>query len=488
MKYQKITLLVLSILLFIPLAAQLEIHYNPGIQPTERIQYFKPLENDLFVGDCIPFAYNGTFYLYWLIDKGHHSALNGLGGHQWVLSASKDMVHWKHYPVVIGIDEEWEKSICTGSVIYANNSFYAFYATRVLQNGIKQEQLSYATGKDPSGFIKQKPNPFFSAPPGYDPSQFRDPKIISGKDGYHLFISSYLSNTPIKGYGGCLAHLFSPDLINWSLKDPVLTGQKGTPECSDYFYWNGWYYLIYSCGGTYYVMSKNPFGSWEYPKFQPLKETFARVPKTAEFGNGRRIAVAWIAWREENKDDGRAKFGGNMVFRELVQGNDGSLGIKFLPEMWPKNAKEVDFSIIVDTATAFPDSDRVRIEASGGIGSAHLNKIPLNCRITMEIELLGNCEEYGLYLRSNDKADGGYRLNFSPDEQTVQLGNLSIESVDGLRNTNTLEIIMKRDIIDVCVNNRRCIVNRCPEQKGNQLWLYAKQGNILFKHIQVYEL
>ena len=100
-------------------AVPFDVNYNPALQPTNQIQYFKPVEKDLFVGDCIPFSYNGTFYLYWLIDKGHHSALNGLGGHQWALSTSKDLINWKHYPIALGIDEEWEKSICTGSLIYA---------------------------------------------------------------------------------------------------------------------------------------------------------------------------------------------------------------------------------------------------------------------------------------------------------------------------------------------------------------------------------
>ena len=68
--------------------AQFDINYNPDQQPTNQIQYFKPVEQDLFVGDCMPFSHDGVFYLYWLIDKGHHSALNGYGAHQWVLSTS----------------------------------------------------------------------------------------------------------------------------------------------------------------------------------------------------------------------------------------------------------------------------------------------------------------------------------------------------------------------------------------------------------------
>lgn len=48
--------------------SQFEIYYIPTVQLKDKIQYFKPVEQDLFVGDCIPFSHNGILYLYWLID------------------------------------------------------------------------------------------------------------------------------------------------------------------------------------------------------------------------------------------------------------------------------------------------------------------------------------------------------------------------------------------------------------------------------------
>jgi beta-fructofuranosidase len=467
----------------------LNVNYNPNIQPTNQIQYFKPVEADLFVGDCIPFYHNGIFYLYWLVDKGHHSALKGLGGHQWALSTSKDLINWKHFPIALGIDEDWEKSICTGSLIYANNSFYAYYATRIVKDGKTQEQLSYAISSDGTKFIKQKPNPFFTAPEGYVPSQFRDPKIISSPDGYHLFISSYKSNPEIQQFGGCLAHLYSKDLKNWEAREPILTGQNGTPECSDYFYWNGWYYLIYSTSGNgYYVKSRNPFGPWEYPRYQALKEPFANVPKTAEFNNGRRMSAAWIPTRDENKLEGRGKFGGNIVIRELVQDEDGTLGTKFAPELIPACSSPLELPLKLNNSFIVGIMGIIEVNGANGIGSVHYEKVPYNCRITLEIEPLGNIEDYGLYLRSGDKAEDGFKLNFSPDLRTVQLGNKGIEAVENLGNSILVDIVMKGDIIDVCINNHRCIVNRCPELKGDQIWLYAKQGMVHFTSIKIYDL
>src|ERR1700743_3019285 len=139
-KFIPLALLCAAIL---PAHAQLGVRYDPSIQDTTNLQYFKP-KGDLFVGDAIPFSRDGVYYYYWLLDSAHHKSLNGLGGHQWALSKSDDLVHWKQYPIVLGIDEEWEKSICTGSVAFYKGKYYAFYATRLLIDGKTNEQLSYA--------------------------------------------------------------------------------------------------------------------------------------------------------------------------------------------------------------------------------------------------------------------------------------------------------------------------------------------------------
>src|SRR3978361_1009195 len=113
---QKNFSLIVLLVLSLGSKCQLGVRYDPAIQPTTEMQYFKPVGN-LFVGDCIPFSRNGTYYLYWLLDSAHHKSLRGLGGHQWALSTSTDLKTWKHYPLVLKIDEAWEKSICTGSVV-----------------------------------------------------------------------------------------------------------------------------------------------------------------------------------------------------------------------------------------------------------------------------------------------------------------------------------------------------------------------------------
>ncbi|MDR3269411.1 MAG: family 43 glycosylhydrolase [Tannerella sp.] len=480
------------LLLVSNIMAQVVKDYDPSIQRTTRLQYFKPAEAHLFSGDCMPYYDKGTFYLYWLLDEGHHSGLGGLGGHQWALSTSRDLIHWQHYPVAVGIDEEWEKSICTGSVIADRDKFYAFYATRVKEHDKVHEQLSYAVSTDGGiSYKKQQPNPFYFPPEVCQTWDFRDPKVFKDADGvFHLFISGYLKEPQLSGFGGYLVHLVSANLKDWKEIESPLTGQSGTPECTDYFRWGDWYYLVYSTGSnTHYVKSKAPYGPWEYPESQTLIESWGNVFKTAEFTGGRRIAVAFIPGKRNNKDADGEVFGGNILFRELTQQKDGTLESRFLPEVLPAMKSIPTPPVqIASSETASAGNGEIRMTASGSVGVASISGLPENYRITMDIIPEGNYDELGLFLRAEDKDRKGYKLELNPNRESVLLQSTSIQSVKDLRSPLRLDIIVKDEFFDVCVNNKRCIINRLPEQKGRSLFFYVKNGSAVIRDIRMYEL
>lgn len=469
------------------LQAEFKIEYEPAIQSSQ-MQYFKP-RGDQFAGDCIPFFHDGTYYLYWLLDENHHKALNGLGGHQWALSTSNDLKNWTHHPIALGIDDDWEKSICTGSLVFHKGKFYLFYATRRLSHNKPVEQLSYAIGDNASKFAKQSPNPFYESAPGYSKKNFRDPKVIIEEDGsFCLLISTSIENSTLGGKG-CLLRMVSKDLKNWEVKDSILSGLKHVPECPDHFFWNGWYYLVYGQDvRTYYLKSKTPYGPWQYPESQALLEQWTSVVKTAEFTNGRRIAAGWIPSRKDNKDDGRSIFGGNIVLRELVQMQNGDISTKFPKELIPETHKAQKNDIVVACNSEKINANEIEIKAVSSYGAAYIKGIPHNCRITLEIISKGNCEEYGLFLRASSDAKKGYKLAFHQNEQSVSLADSKMFAVRGLGESLKLDIVMKDDIIDVCVDEKRCIINRLPEGKGDCLWFYSKLGNINLKDIKVYPL
>ena len=477
-------LLLESMLILLSVSVTAAESYNPEKQPNT-MQYFTPVGGKFFVGDCIPFYHDGTYYLYWLLDEGHHSALGGLGGHQWCVSTTQDLIHWQHHPIALGIDEEWEKSICTGSVVFHEGQFYAFYATRLIDEGNVCERLSYATSADALCYKKQLPNPFFTSAPGYSQRNFRDPKVsIDEKGVFHLFVSSEKAQG--EGPRGCLVHMTSTDLKTWKVEGTVLDGLNAVPECPDYFCWNGWYYLIFGQGlDTYYVKSKEPYGPWEWPETQALKEQWVNVAKTGAFKNDRRIVAGWIASRSDGRDSGGGVFGGSVVLREAYQLPNGDLATKFPEEVIPETETPQSASITAVSHASVTDNS-VIINAGDNNGKAYAINIPRNCKITIDIEPDSDCEEYGLRLRSGENGDNGYALSFLPKSKQVRLAHdASLDAVSDLDKKITLTIIMKDDIIDVDIDHRRCLVNRLPDQNGSYLWFYAEKGDVSFKNVRV---
>ncbi|GEM_PF-4827834 len=117
----------------------------------------------------------------------------------------------------------------------------------------------------------------------------------------------------------------------------LLDGLNAVPECPDYFEWNGWYYLVFGQGlDTYYVKSQSPYGPWQWPETQALKEQWVNVAKTATFASDRRIVAGWIASRSDGRDSGGGVFGGSVVLREAYQLPNGDLATKFPEEVIPQ--------------------------------------------------------------------------------------------------------------------------------------------------------
>ena len=210
-----------------------------------------------------------------------------------------------------------------------------------------------------------------------------------------------------------------------------------------------------------------------------MVEYFGSVYKTAEFKDNRRIAVAYAPYRRDNKDDGDRIWGGNILFRELHQENDGTLSTKFLNEVLPQTSTikmpNLNYSSNVDVNSGV--DDEISINALGDIGVVNISGLPKNYRIQMEIDPLDNYEEIGLLLRASEDLEYGYKLVLNPNTQTVLMHNTSINAVENLDESLTLDVIVYDEFFDVSVNNERCILNRLPEHTGENLFIYVKNGS-----------
>ena len=400
----------------------------------ESMLYWRPRGHSASVGDCMPFSHDGRFHVFYLFDRRHHGSKWGLGAHQWAHVSSTDLRHWERHPMAIAIEEQWEASICTGSVIHDGDAYHAFYATRTPDGA---QHLGHAVSEDGISFRKLEPNPFLSAPEGYDPMHLRDPLVFRGEDGlYRLLVTARLTD----GRDGCIGQLLSPDLLAWDLADPLLVPGRVT-DCPDCFEWGGMWYLL---AEFVYWMAPSPQGPWTSP--QPDRLDVLYVPKTAPFGPDRRIYVSWLP------DGG---WGGDMVFRELVRLPDGRLGTRFVPEMMPSEE-------------ALRPIDGRLPEAEQGVHlTARLEPAPDGA--VTAIRFLGNVPgEPVLSLRLDS---GSRSVGISEGGEVLA----QIDLVEGLDRATDVTVVLCRDIIDVCIGGTRTLITR--HRLGPRSAIEVEAGN-----------
>ena len=271
-------------------------------------------EDKVYVGDCMPYCFNGEYHVLYLKDRHHHKSKWGLGAHQWEHISTNDFVTWHIHPMAVAIDSPDEGSICTGSWIYSGNTHYLFYTIRSCDGS--PAKICRSVSNDGYHFEKDR-NFSFTLSELYTRESARDPKVIKDEnDLYHMFLTTSLTENGL----GCLAHLVSEDLQRWvEMPEPLYIAPKGMgePECSDYFFKDGYYYLVYSMhGAAYYQFSKKPFTDWQIPNdpIIPCK----LVPKGAIW-NDRLIFTGF---------DRIGNYAGTMTFLEAEVQENGELSYK----------------------------------------------------------------------------------------------------------------------------------------------------------------
>lgn len=270
---------------------------------------WRPDEN-VFVGDCMPYTDNERYHVLYLKDRHHHKSKWGLGAHQWEHISTDDFVNWSIHPMAVPITDKNEASICTGSHIKKDAVHHLYYTVRTCDSS--PAPICRSLSHNGYHFYKDQ-NFSFALSDKYDSVTARDPKVIWGKDGlYHMLLTTRLMAED----KGCLAHLVSKDLETWTEKEVPehICDDNIEPECPDYIEYNDFYYLIYSLNGkAYYKYSREPFGNWITPKNPEVP--CSSVPKGA-------VWQGKIVFTGFKRIDGYA---GTMTFKSATNSKSGEL-------------------------------------------------------------------------------------------------------------------------------------------------------------------
>lgn len=248
----------------------------------------------------------------------------------WGHAVSKDLVHWKHLPVVFGPQEEILDDLQIKGGAFSGCALpgeeeVSFYLTRHIgpqEDG--EHTVQYQTmSKSRDMLVFEAEKEIIREKPEGVNFDFRDPKVGKYGKNYSLVLGGCMN-----GKGVILLYR-STDGENWEYHCPLVTVEEKirTIECPDFFPLDGKYVAMGAWMCHYdeegrYQMSRYYTGSWEGDSLQVEHEQWVDFGSNCYAGQtfeheGRRIFIGWIS----------------DFYREHVEMKNGTYGSMTLPRV-----------------------------------------------------------------------------------------------------------------------------------------------------------
>lgn len=477
--------------------------------------FYKP--KDGWVGDTIPFAHDGKFYIYYLHDERKGNTQDEYGYRtSWNLLITEDGVNIKDCKVVlpVGDYDDADYACYTGSVIEGNDGqFHMFYTAQNNYNpkyhrdGKPLQYIAHAISTDLINWEKLPELTFGADERIYEPFDWRDPFVFYNEDEkcFDMLLAARLRGASEKN-GGCVGLCRSYDLIHWEAKEPFYNPESYmTHECPDLFKLGNKWYLVYSTFSekfvTHYRMSDKLSGPWT----SPIEDTFDGrafyAAKTAQVGD-KRMAFAWVPTKRGESDFGQYEWGGNFIVHEIDQTTDNKLTVKPADRLINMFNKELINEKI----------NKVEIENFEGEKSYVINGMKETCMIEAVIEFSEGVRSFGIGLRQDSALANGYYLRFEPfynrivaDMWPRRISGVNQWYVDGDKpfmielerpfdykslkdNKVHIRVVADGSIICLYVNDTTALTMRAYNMKRTNWGFFVKDGSIRVSDIHMYEV
>ena len=477
--------------------------------------FYKP--KDGWVGDTIPFAHDGKFYIYYLHDERKGNTQDEYGYRtSWNLLITEDGVNIKDCKVVLPVGEydDADYACYTGSVIEGNDgNFHMFYTAQNNYNpkyhrdGKPLQYVAHAISTDLINWEKLPELTFGADERIYEPFDWRDPFVFYNEEEkcFDMLLAARLRGASEKN-GGCVGLCRSYDLLHWEAKEPFYNPESYmTHECPDLFKLGNKWYLVYSTFSekfvTHYRMSDKLSGPWT----SPIEDTFDGrafyAAKTAQVGD-KRMAFAWVPTKRGESDFGQYEWGGNFIAHEINQTTDNKLTVK--PAEGLINMFNKEF--------VNEKLNKVEIENYEGEKSYVIDGMKDTCMIEAVIEFSEGVRSFGIGLRQDSALANGYYLRFEPfynrivaDMWPRRIRGVNQWYVDGDKpfmvelerpfdykslkdNKVHIRVVADGSIICLYVNNTTALTMRAYNMKRTNWGFFVKDGSIRVSDIHLYEV
>lgn len=310
----------------------------------ESIAFYSARGYNTWAGDIVNFYHDGVYHFLVLLDRYHHGSRFGGGAHSTYHMTTCDFIHWENYGEIYPIKEQWE-SFGTGTMFYFEGKYYYSHGfhtdriipsdktgSRLLEERYKKDRVFRAVTYDElekHGLFPSGAN-YLVSEDGIHFVQGR--KQIHCAENPSIYVDEEGGLVMYAGYGAeGVWRALSVD-GSWKRADSKIPGGNSSPvrnstECPSIFNWNGYQYIIMGFRGYWQSGLHNE----EYTDLAAVGEDIYDglcVPMVANC-NGRYILSGWVGG-----------YGWAFVtqHRELVQHENGRLGIHWLPELTPDPA------------------------------------------------------------------------------------------------------------------------------------------------------
>lgn len=477
-------------------------------------------------GDAIPYYHDGKYHIFSLTSPPGTTVYPARLRTTWEHSVSDDLVHWEELPTAIYPSDNEEapdaSGIWTGSVIYAEGQWHAFYTGYSLKVEF-QQTICHATSEDGISWKKDEANPVIKPMVElYEKLDWRDPYVFYNEDDkcYWILISARKLDMPITRRG-CIVLYRSNDLKTWEYYGPLYTpGHTNCPECPEMYKIGDTWYLSYSrfseFVNTIYRTSKSPFGPWRKPKKDGIGGRRFYAAKSMENDEGRRFYFAWAHDRAEQSDNGEWYWGGTFCIpHEVVATKDGELDVKMPQEYVNGFLKPVQWNYlpIMGKSNLYGD-DTIELDSVSTCTYGFLEhseeKFLFQCKVVPR-EVY---DYFGILLKSDKEASGCLILEFDVAMQRVSLLNLPMDTdpfwrqscqavppatdpgPDGVRVAEKtfaiqngeeidIKIMIENDMCEVFVGNTVAFTYRIYEKPEYEIGLIAQDAKVEYYGIKI---
>lgn len=316
-----------------------DVDYVPYEDNADMGMYF-PNGFNTHVGDVMSFAHDGVYHIAYLIDRRHHRGRNGRGAHYIAHITTRDLKTWEEQPPIAEIENPYE-TFGTGTMFFHKGKYYMSYGIHTSRHPVgkfcepeyNEERKEYAHMTFADAFAEGGLPIGATLSVSDDGINFKRTELIyHGAQNPSVYSKADGGLILYGGYGGEGVYETDDLFVPFKKSDKDLTfcgpdtALNCSSECPSFFEINGYSYLVVGFKG--YFRALTPGGDMtDAIKLGENIYDGLCVPMVTTL-NGRTFIAGWIMHE--------LGWGGAMLQRELFQEENGKLGMKWIPELYPE--------------------------------------------------------------------------------------------------------------------------------------------------------